>query len=211
MTDKKRNRHDLTSAERKQMPVHRGCFKYFPDALMAVAMLSMRADRKHTPNADPNDMSRPQWVKDASADHGDCVGRHQLDVGIQDEQMGLDFMVSVGWRALAQLQAHIDEHGLDSIIDWDWEPPFAGVTDAETARELAAQIVEAREDAETARFFEPALGYECAADADASISHADCVCRGADPRLEGEPDSSNPRAVLCSCWATCEPVEPQND
>ena len=108
---------------------------------------SMRADRKHTPNADPNDMSRPQWVKDASADHGDCVGRHQLDVGLFDEQMGLDFMVSVGWRALAQLQAHIDEHGLDSIIDWDWEPPFAGVTDAETARELAAQIVETQGDA----------------------------------------------------------------
>lgn len=124
-----RTRHDLTSAERKQMPVHRGAFKYFPDALMLLSMLSLRADRKHTPDADPNDLSRPQWVKGASADHGDCLGRHQFDIGEMDPEMGLDFLVHVFWRAGAQLQAYVEQHGIDAVVDWDWEPPASAVED----------------------------------------------------------------------------------
>jgi hypothetical protein len=122
----RRDRHHLSSAERKQMPLHRGTMRYFPDALMIVAMLSQRADSKHTPGAvDPDDMSRPQWVKGASSDHGDCVARHQLDVGTMDHEMGLDYHVHVAWRGLAQLQAFIDVHGLDPLIDWTWEAPDA--------------------------------------------------------------------------------------
>lgn len=113
-----RNRHGLTSAERKQMPVYRGALKYFPDALMVVSMLSARADRKHTPDADPDDMSRPQWVKGKSADHGDCLIRHQADIGDFDPEMGLDYAVHVAWRGLAQLQEYIDRYGIDAVIDW---------------------------------------------------------------------------------------------
>jgi hypothetical protein len=120
-----RNRHNLTSAERKQMPVHRGVSKYFPDALMVVAMLSMRADRKHTPDADPDDLSRPQWNRGKSADHGDCITRHQMDVGELDSELGLDYMAHVAWRGLAQLQEHIDAHGVDDLINWDWTPPWS--------------------------------------------------------------------------------------
>lgn len=116
-----RNRHDLTSEERKQMPIHRGCSKYFPDALMLVAMLSSRADTKHTPGADPSDLSRPQWVPHKSADHGDCLERHQLDVGSMDSELGLDYYIHVAWRGLAQLQTHINEYGIDAVVDWEWK------------------------------------------------------------------------------------------
>lgn len=115
-----RTRHDLTSAERKQMPAHRGCLRYFPEATMLVALLSARADLKHTPDADPSDPSRPQWNRGKSADHGDCIVRHQMDVGEMDKEMGLDYMVHVAWRGLAQLQEYVDAHGIDSVIDWEW-------------------------------------------------------------------------------------------
>jgi hypothetical protein len=117
-----RDRHSLSSSERKQMPVHRGTNLYFPDALMLVSMLSKRADLKHSPDADPDDPERPQWVKQASADHGDCLARHQLDVGRWDEEVGLDYAIHVAWRALAQLQQLVDQQGIDPLVNWDWKP-----------------------------------------------------------------------------------------
>ena len=112
----KRDRHDLSSAERKQMPVHRGFSKYFPDAMMLVSMLSQRANAKHAPGQPIH------WVKGASADHGDCLERHQMDIGEMDKEMGLDYAVHVAWRGMAQLQTLIEEHGMDALVDWDWEP-----------------------------------------------------------------------------------------
>jgi hypothetical protein len=105
------------------MPAHRGFLRYFKDAILAVAMLSQRADLKHSPDADPSDPARPKWVKGKSADHADCIVRHQGDVGEMDPEVGLDYMVHVAWRAMAQLQAHIDAHGIDSVIDWHWQRP----------------------------------------------------------------------------------------
>ena len=119
-----RTRELLTSVcERKQMPVERGALRYFPDALMLVSMLSRRADLKHSPGADPNDPGRPVWVKGKSTDHGDCLLRHQMDVGDFDDEVGLDHAVHVAWRGLAQLQTMVDELGYDQIVDWNWEQP----------------------------------------------------------------------------------------
>lgn len=110
-----RGREELTSEERKQMPVDRGFNQYFPDAMMLVSMLSARSNEKHAPG-------QPiQWVKSASADHGDCLARHQLDIGEVDPEMGLDFAVHVAWRAMAQLQTMIEDEGMDYLIDWEWE------------------------------------------------------------------------------------------
>lgn len=106
----------LTSEQRKEMPVFRGALRYFPDALKLVAMLSLRADRKHSPDADPNDMDRPQWVKGKSADHEDCLVRHLSEVGTFDDEVGLDHRVHVAWRGLAQLQAAIDEKGIHAFF-----------------------------------------------------------------------------------------------
>ncbi|MAG24837.1 hypothetical protein CMI47_04585 [Candidatus Pacearchaeota archaeon] len=135
-----RNRHDLTSAERKQMPLHRGTLKYFPDALMVVAMLSKRADLKHSPNADPDDPERPKWIKGKSPDHGDCIARHQTDVGDFDPEVGLDYAVHVAWRGLAQLQHAIDHLGIDAVVDWNWQPPLPVPEVREHSPELLASI-----------------------------------------------------------------------
>lgn len=110
------SRHLLTSEQRKDMPVDRGAIAYFPDALLLVSMLSLRADRKHSPDADPNDLTRPRWVKAKSADHGDCLVRHQMDVGEQDPENGMDYAVAVAWRALAQLQTMVDQHGITALF-----------------------------------------------------------------------------------------------
>ena len=117
-----RDRHELTSEERKQMPVHRGFSTYFPDAKMLVAMLSARANTKHAPG------EPIQWVKGKSTDHGDCLERHQADVGHIDPEMGLDYAVHVAWRAMAQLQIMVDDHGIDALVDWNWEAPDAEST-----------------------------------------------------------------------------------
>lgn len=104
------SRHTLTSAERKEMPIDRGALVYFPDALLLVSMLSARANAKHAPG-------KPiQWVKGKSSDHGDCLVRHQLDVGEMDPEFNLNYAVHVAWRGLAQLQALVDEHGIEALF-----------------------------------------------------------------------------------------------
>jgi hypothetical protein len=104
-----RTRHDLTSAERKQMPLARGCLDYFPDALLLVSHLSWLANEKHNPGEPLH------WSKDKSRDHADCLARHQLDIG-KDDEFGLDHSIAVAWRALSQLQTFAEELGYDALV-----------------------------------------------------------------------------------------------
>ena len=87
-----------TSAERKAMPVFSGCLNYFPAALQLVSVLSRLGNEKHNPG-EPLHHARGK-----SMDHGDCITRHQLEVGTIDPDTDLDHAVGVAWRALAQLQ-----------------------------------------------------------------------------------------------------------
>lgn len=87
-----------TSAARKGMPIYRGCLRYFPAALALVSVLSRKGNEKHNPGEEMH------HARGKSADHGDCILRHQIQVGEIDEEMGLDHAVEVAWRALAQLQ-----------------------------------------------------------------------------------------------------------
>ena len=113
LTDKQiRSRQDLTSAERKLMPLHRGCLLYFPDALMLVSALSRAANEKHNPGEPMH------WSKDKSNDHEDCAARHSLDADEADE-FGINHRVARTWRALADLQTAVEELGYDALIDWD--------------------------------------------------------------------------------------------
>lgn len=61
------------SAERKNYPLLRGFFNYFPAAIMRVANLSFRANEKHNPG-EPMHHARGK-----STDHGDCILRHTMD------------------------------------------------------------------------------------------------------------------------------------
>lgn len=87
---------------RKQTPIATGCLDYFPDALAAVARLSLKANRKHNGDAPLH------WSKGKSADHADCLVRHLLERGKVDEEMDESHTVHVAWRALALLQTEIE-------------------------------------------------------------------------------------------------------
>lgn len=87
-----------TSADRKEHPVYAGFVQYFPAAMFLVARLSKKGNDKHNPGQ-PLHHNRSK-----SVDHGDCLVRHQTDVGTIDPDSNMDHAVEVAWRAMAQLQ-----------------------------------------------------------------------------------------------------------
>ena len=88
---------------RKAAPMYRGLLQYFPEALAAVAALSLHANEKHNPGEPLH------WSKGKSNDHGDCLVRHLIDAGTWDEDNNCSHTVAVAWRALALLQTEIEE------------------------------------------------------------------------------------------------------
>lgn len=87
-----------TSAERKAMPIYRGVLRYAPAALHLVSALSKKGNDKHNPGEEMH------HAREKSSDHGDCILRHQMEVGTIDPDTELDHAVAVAWRALMQLQ-----------------------------------------------------------------------------------------------------------
>ena len=92
------------SEQRKAQPITRGCLDYFPDALLAVAELSLLANQKHNPGEPLH------WSKDKSSDHADCLVRHLIARGTWDYDLArpVRHSTEVAWRALALLQIEID-------------------------------------------------------------------------------------------------------
>lgn len=73
---------------RKEIPLYRGLFKYFPRALCAVAALSFRGNQQHHPDKDIH------WDMSKSTDELDAMLRHMIE-GEWD---------AVAWRALANCE-----------------------------------------------------------------------------------------------------------
>lgn len=94
------------SAIRKGKPLFSGCLMYFPDALLAVAEHSRKANDKHNPGEPLH------WSKDKSKDHADCIARHLLDIGPKwddtDPEFGSYHATALAWRALALLQTVLE-------------------------------------------------------------------------------------------------------
>lgn len=95
------------SALRKRQPLVRGALRYFPDALLAVAELSLYGNEKHNPGEELH------WSRGKSNDHADCVVRHLLepfgvDTGYGEGKHVLH-SVAAAWRALANAQVEIEE------------------------------------------------------------------------------------------------------
>jgi len=86
---------------RKNVPLFRGLFLYFPDALCAVAELSRVCNEQHNPGEPLH------WAKEKSTDEADALLRHQLDAGSMDVD-GQRHSTKVAWRALAQLQRELE-------------------------------------------------------------------------------------------------------
>jgi hypothetical protein len=90
------------AAERKALPVYRGCIRYFPDALIAVAELSRIGNEQHNPG-------KPlHWDRSKSGDELDALMRHLIDAGKIDTD-GVRHSAKVAWRALANLQKELEE------------------------------------------------------------------------------------------------------
>jgi hypothetical protein len=97
------------SAARKEIPLFRGCLRYFGAALAGVASVSKKGNDKHNPG-EPLHHARGK-----SMDHADCIIRHLMDTDelITAMERGrnevtveriLDEASQVAWRALAYAQ-----------------------------------------------------------------------------------------------------------
>ena len=111
------------SKARKGYPLVRGNFRYFPDAHLAVAELSVYGNEKHNPGEELH------WSKGKSNDHADCVGRHLLEPFGVDYSYGPDkpilHSVAAAWRALANAQTEIEE--LKAKGEWPLKASVAPV------------------------------------------------------------------------------------
>ncbi len=117
------------SQTRKGKPLFSGCLMYFPDALMAIAEHSRKANDKHNPGEPLH------WSKGKSKDHADCVARHLLDIGPNwdalDPELGSYHATALAWRALALLQTMLERKAekppifidTDSGVRNDWIAP----------------------------------------------------------------------------------------
>jgi len=100
------------SEERKNVPVWRGCVRYFAAALAGVARISKIGNDKHNPGEELH------HARGKSQDHADCVMRHLMDLddlvtacdrgdtplGAFPVRQILDEADQMAWRALALSQ-----------------------------------------------------------------------------------------------------------
>lgn len=89
------------AAEREHYPICTGVFDYFPDAIAEVAKLSYDATQQHHPG------EAMHWARGKSTNHADKILRHQMERQKSDSDGHLH-MTKVAWRALAQLQEHLE-------------------------------------------------------------------------------------------------------
>lgn len=80
--------------ERKAIPVYTGFVKYFPDAMAAVAKVSLQGGIQH--GQTPETL---HWDRSKSGDELDALMRHIID----------EDWAQVAWRAMANLQKKIEE------------------------------------------------------------------------------------------------------
>ena len=91
----------MNAKERKEHPVFTGVLKYFPDAIMEVAKVSLAGNQQHHPD-------KPlHWDRAKSTDELDALARHLIDAGSIDTD-GQLHSAKVAWRALANLQKELE-------------------------------------------------------------------------------------------------------
>lgn len=89
---------------RKALPVYSGFVKYFPDAMIAVAHLSMVGNEQHNPG-------KPLfWDRSKSGDELDACMRHLMEAGTIDTD-GVRHSAKAAWRAMANLQKELEASG----------------------------------------------------------------------------------------------------
>ena len=99
--------NDITKS-RKEFPLCTGVLDYFPDALLAIANVSLVGNAQHNPGEPLH------WAKEKSTDEADALLRHLVARGTLDSD-GVRHSAKVAWRSLALLQRELEaEHELHS-------------------------------------------------------------------------------------------------
>lgn len=93
----------MTDNPRKGFPVASGVLDYFPDAIRAVAAVSLAGSQQHGTMVD----GVPVWDRSKSTDHADALVRHLMERGTFDTD-GQRHAAKAAWRALALLQIEIE-------------------------------------------------------------------------------------------------------
>lgn len=91
----------VSSDERKQIPIATGVIDYFPDALVEVARVSRIGNDKHNPGEPLH------WARGKGGNNADELMRHFVERGKMDSDTTLH-SGKVAWRALAMLQLEIE-------------------------------------------------------------------------------------------------------
>lgn len=90
--------------KRKETPVFIGFIKYFPKAIQEVARCSYIANEQHNPGTPTH------WDRSKSGDELDALARHLIQAGEIDSD-GVRHSTKVAWRALANLEKELEQHG----------------------------------------------------------------------------------------------------
>lgn len=91
----------VDSDARKEIPVATGVVDYFPDALVAVAVVSRKGNDKHNPGEPLH------WARGKGGNNSDELMRHFVERGKLDDD-GCRHSAKAAWRALALLQLEIE-------------------------------------------------------------------------------------------------------
>jgi len=89
------------AARRKRAPIYSGVINYFPDALCAIAELSLIGNDQHNPGAPLH------WDRGKSGDELDALARHLVEAGTVDTDH-VRHSTKLAWRALANLQKELE-------------------------------------------------------------------------------------------------------
>lgn len=119
------------SAMRKEMPIATGVLDYFPDALGAVARLSVLGNEKHNPGEPLH------WARGKSMDQPDCIVRHCAERDTIDTDDGVLHDIKLAWRALANLQTVIEDRMARGLMIFDEE--IIAANRAKQQQKLAAK------------------------------------------------------------------------
>jgi hypothetical protein len=89
---------------RKDVPVFDGVLMYFPDAIAAVAAVSMAGNAQHNPG------EKLHWAREKSTDQFNTATRHMMDhgTGARYDTDGTRHLAKSAWRILAALQLDIE-------------------------------------------------------------------------------------------------------